>query len=191
MGLLVFYLLQFVFVTLTFFNLTFVLVVTMFATVTTGECTPETVVMGHHFPIFGMLLSLHLQHTITAEVAVRGMTRSQLVIEVLTVDEWGCTCFMFDRIHGAQLTPFFTTTVVGVSGIFRPFPSATFRGRGTTSTQVFLEEFLHARIILSVKCQLDQQVHKVVVPVGPTLPLRGSTCSDLTHEPQVGLCGSI
>ena len=63
-----------VFVTLTFFFVTFALVVTMFATVTTGDGTPEIVLMGHCFPIF-------------------------LVIDRLTVEEWGCTCFRFNLIH--------------------------------------------------------------------------------------------
>ena len=42
-------------------------------------------------------------------------------------------------IHGTQVDPPFTTTLVGVSGIFMPFPFATFRGRGATLTQVSLE----------------------------------------------------
>ena len=111
MGLLAFSLLPFVFVTLTFFYVTFVLVVTMFATVTTGDSTPEMVLMGHCFPIFGVLLSFHLQHTTTAEVAVTGMTRSPLVIDRLTVEEWGCTYFRFNLIRGTQVTPSFTTTL--------------------------------------------------------------------------------
>ena len=123
--------------------MTFILVLTTFATVTTGDGTREMVLMGHSFPIFGVLLSFHLQHTTTAVVAVRGMTRFPLVIESLTVEQRGCTCFRFNLIHGTQVTPSFTTTLVGVSGIFRSFPFATFGGRGTTSTQVFLEKFLH------------------------------------------------
>ena len=99
------------------------------------------------------------------------MTGSSLVIDRLTVEEWGCTCFRFNLIHGTQVTPTFTTTLVGVSGIFRSFPFATFRGRRATSTQVSLEEFLHMGVILPLKGQLDQQVHKVIVRVGPTLPL--------------------
>ena len=90
--------------------------------------------MGHSFPIFGVLLSFHLQHTTTAVVAVRGMTRSPLVIDRFTVAQRG------------QRGP-----LVGVSGIFRPFPFATFGGRGTTSTPVFLEEFLHVGVILPLK----------------------------------------
>ena len=35
--------------------------------------------------------------------------------------------------------------------IFRPFPFATFGGRGTTSTHVFLEKFLHVGVILPLK----------------------------------------
>ena len=122
------------FVTLTFFYVTFVLVVTMFATVTTGDGTPEMVLMGHCFPIFSVLLSFQLQHTTTAVVAVRGMRGSSLVIDRLTVEEGGCTCFRFNLIHGKQVTPPFTTTLVGVSGIIRSLPFATFRGRGATST---------------------------------------------------------
>ena len=76
LGLLAFSLLPLVFVTFSFLYVTLVLVVTTFATVTTGDVTPEVVLMGHSFPIFGVLLSFHLQHTTTAVVAVRGMTRS-------------------------------------------------------------------------------------------------------------------
>ena len=177
--------------------MTFVLVVTTFATVTTRDGTPEMGLMGHCFRIFGVLLSFQLGHTTTAEVAVRGITRSLFVIDSLTVEEWGCTCFRFNLIHGTQVTPPFSTTLFGVSGVFGPFPFSTFGGRPTTTTQVFFEEFLHLGVILPLKGQLDQQVHKVVVRVGPTLPLRGSaaivrrTCRDLTHEPQVGFCGSV
>ena len=133
------------------------------------------VLMGHCFPIFGVLLSFHLQHTTTAMVAVRGMTGSSLVTDRLTVEEWECTCFKFNLTHGTQVTPPFTTTHVGISGIFRPFPFATFRGRGATLTQVLLtvslEEFLHMGVILPLKGQLDEHVHKVIVRVGPTLRL--------------------
>ena len=65
------------------------------------------------------------------------MTRSPLVIHRLTVEERGCTCFRFDLIHGTRVPPSFTTTLLGVSGIFRPFLFAMSRGRGATSTQVF------------------------------------------------------
>ena len=75
---LAFRLLTLEFVTLAFLDVAFVLVMTTFATVTTGDGTPEMVLMGHLFPIFGMLLTFHLQHTATAEIAVRGMTRSPL-----------------------------------------------------------------------------------------------------------------
>ena len=92
------------------------------------------VLISHCFSIFGVPLSFHLQHTTTAEVAVRGMKRSPLVIDRLTVEQWGCTCFRFNLIHGTQVTPSFTTTLVGVSEIFRPFPFATFGGRGFTSS---------------------------------------------------------
>ena len=165
LGRLMFNPLPFVFVTLTFFNVTFVLVVTTFATVTTGDGTPEMVLTGHCFPIFGMLPSFHWQYTTTAEVAVRCMTRSPLVIDRLTVEEWGCTCFRLNLIYGRQVTPSFVTTLVGVSGIFRPFLFATLGGRGTTSTQVFLEDVLHVGVILPLEGQLGQQGHKVVIRV--------------------------
>ena len=136
LGFLAFSLLPFVFVTLTFFYVTFVLVVTKFPTVPAGDGTPEMILMGHCFPIFSVLLSFRLQHRATAMVAVRGMAGSALVIDRLTVKEWGCTCFRLNLIHGTQDTPNFTTTLDVVSGIFRPFPFATFRGRGATSTHV-------------------------------------------------------
>ena len=153
------------------FYVTFVLVVTSFATVPTGEGTIEMILMGLCFLIFSVLLFFQLRHTATAMVAVRGMTGSSLVIDRLTVEEWGCTCFRCNLIHGTQVTPPFTTTLVGVIGIFRPFPFATFRGRGATSTHVSLQEFLNMGVILPLKGQLDEEVHKVVVRVGPTLPL--------------------
>ena len=78
MGFLAFSLLPFVFVTLTFFYVTFVLIVTTFATVPTGDGTPEMILMSSCFPIISVLLSFQLQHTTTAVVAVRGMTRSSL-----------------------------------------------------------------------------------------------------------------
>ena len=74
------------FVTLSFRYVTFVLVVTTFAAVTTGDGTPEMVLMGRSFPIFSVLLSFHLQHTNTAVVTVRGMTRSPVVIDRFTED---------------------------------------------------------------------------------------------------------
>ena len=168
MGLLVFSLMLFVFVTLTFFYVTFVLVMTTFATVTTSDGTPEMVLMGHFFPILSVVLSFQLQHTTTAVVAVRGMTGSSLVIDRLAVEECGCTCFRFNLIHGMQVIPPFTTTLVGVSGIFRSLPFATFRDRGAASNEVSLEEL---GVILPLIGQLDQQVHKVIVRVGPTLSL--------------------
>ena len=94
--------------------------------------------MGHGFPILGMLLSLHLQHTATALIAVRGMTRPPLVIDRFAVEQRGCTCIRFNLIHGTYVTPSFTTSLVGVGGIVRPFPFATFGGRVTPSTQVLL-----------------------------------------------------
>ena len=97
MGFLAFSLLSFVFV--------FVLVVTTFATVPTGEGTPEMILMGYFFPIYSVLLSLQLQHTTTLMVAFRGMTASSLVIDRLTVEEWGSTFFRFYLIHGTQVAP--------------------------------------------------------------------------------------
>ena len=75
LGLLAFGLLTLEFITLAFLYVIFVLVVTTFATIPTGDGTPEMILMGHRFPILGMLLSFHLQHTATAVIAVRGMTR--------------------------------------------------------------------------------------------------------------------
>ena len=92
LGLLVFSRLPLVFVTFSFLYVTFVLVVTILATVTTGDGTPEMVLMGHRSAILGMLLSFHLQHTTTAPVTVRGMTRSPLVIDRPSVEQRGCTC---------------------------------------------------------------------------------------------------
>ena len=149
--------------------MTFVLVVTTFATVPTGDGTREVILMGHCFPTFCVQLFFPLQHTSTAMVAVRGMTGSSLVIDRLTVEEWGCTCFRLNLTHGKLVTPPFTTTLVGVSGIFRPFPLATFRGRGATSTQVSVEEPPHIGVILPLKSQLNEEVRKVIVRVGPTL----------------------
>ena len=83
--------------------------------------------------------------------AVRGMTRSPFVVDRLTVEQSGCTCFRFNLIHGTQVTLSFTTTLVGVGGIFGSFSLATLGGRGTTSTQVFLEKFLHVGVILPLK----------------------------------------
>ena len=76
--LLAFSLLSLEFITLAFLCVTFVLAVTTFAIIATGDGTPEMILMGHSFPIFGVLLSFHLQHTTTAVVAVRGMTRFPL-----------------------------------------------------------------------------------------------------------------
>ena len=78
LGLLAFSLLPLEFITLAFLYVTFVFVVTMFATIDTGDGTPEMILMGHRFPILCMLLLLHLQHTATALIAVRGMTRPPL-----------------------------------------------------------------------------------------------------------------
>ena len=116
LGLLAFSLLPPVFVTFSSLYVTLVLMVTMFATVTTGDGAPEVVLMGHSYPIFGVLLSSHLQHTTTAVVAVTGMTRSSPAIDRFTVEQRGCTCFRFYLIHGTQVTPSFTTILVGVFG---------------------------------------------------------------------------
>ena len=86
--------------TLAFLYVTFVLVVTTFATIATGDGTPELILMGDSFPILGVLLSFHLQHTSTAVVAVRGMTRSPLVMDRFTVEQRGCTCIRFNLIRG-------------------------------------------------------------------------------------------
>ena len=88
------------FITLAFLYVTFVLVVKTFVTIATGDGTPEMILMGHSFSIFGLLLSFHLQHTATAVVAVRGMTRPPLVIDRFTVEQRGCTCIRFYLIHG-------------------------------------------------------------------------------------------
>ena len=60
LGFLAFSLLLFVFVTLTFFYVTFILAVTTFATVPTCDGTPEMILMGHCLPIFSVLLSYQL-----------------------------------------------------------------------------------------------------------------------------------
>ena len=80
-----------------------------------------------------------------------GMTRPPLVIDRFTVEQRGCTCIRFNLIHGKLVSPSSTTSLVGVSGNFRPFPFATFGGRGTTSTQVLLQKFLHVGVILPLK----------------------------------------
>ena len=136
---------------------------TTFATIPTGDGTSEMILMGHCIPIFSVLLSFQLQHTTTAMVAVRGMTGPSLVIDRFTVEEWRCTGFRFHLTHGTQATTPFTPTLVGVSGIFRPFSLATFRGRGGNSAQVSLEESFHMGVILPLKGQFDEQVHKIIV----------------------------
>ena len=99
MGLLAFGLLTLEFITLAFLYVTFVFVVTTFASIATGDGTPEVILMGHRFPILGMLLSFHLQHTATAVFAVRGMTGPSLVIDRFAVEQRGCTCIRFNLIH--------------------------------------------------------------------------------------------
>ena len=88
------------FITLAFLYVTFILLVTTFARIATGDGTPEMILMGQSFPVLGVLLSFHLQHTTTAVVAVRGMTRPPLVIDRFTVEQRGCTCIGFYLIHG-------------------------------------------------------------------------------------------
>ena len=99
LGLLQFALLTLEFITLAFLYVTFVFVVTTFATIPTGDGTPEMILMGHRFPILGMLLSFHLQHTATAVIAVRGMTRPLLVIDRFAVEQRGCTCIRVNLIY--------------------------------------------------------------------------------------------
>ena len=171
LGFLAFSLLPLVFVTLMLFDVTFILVVTTLATVPTGDGTPEMFLMSHCFPIFSVLLSFQLQHTTTMTVAVRGMTGSSLIIDSPTAEEWGCTGFRFNLTHGTQVTPPFTTTLVGVSGIFRAFFFDTLRDRAGTPTKVSHEEFFHVGVILLLKGQFDEQVPKIIVRMGPTLPL--------------------
>ena len=93
-------LLAFEFVTLALLDVLFVFVVTKFAKETTGDGTPEVILMVHCFSIFSVLLSFQLQHATTATMAVRSMTRPPLVIDRFTVEEWGYTCFRFHLIHG-------------------------------------------------------------------------------------------
>ena len=88
------------FITLAFLYVTFVFVVATFAMMATGDGTPEMILMGHRFPILGMLLSFHLQHTATAVIAVGGMTRPPLVIDRFAVEQRGCTCISSSLIHG-------------------------------------------------------------------------------------------
>ena len=146
----------------------------MFATVPTGDGTPEMIVMGQCLSIITVLLSFQLQHTTTAIVAVRGMIVSSLVIDRFTVEEWGCTGLRFNLTHRTQVTPDFTTTLVGVSELFRPYVFGTFRGSSGTSTQVSIEEFFHFGVILPLKGQFDEQAHKVIVRMGLTLKWSGN-----------------
>ena len=122
----------------------FVLVVMMFATEPAGDGTPEVILMVHGFSIFSVLLSLQFQHAPTAIIAVRGMTRPPFVIDRITVEEWGYTCYGFHLIHGTYVIPSFTSTLVGVSGGFRPSRLTTIRGGIGTFTQVPLEELSRA-----------------------------------------------
>ena len=78
LGFLAFSLLAFEFITLALFYVAFVLVVTTFATKPTGDGTPEVIMMVHCFSIFSVRMSFQLQHTPTAMIVVRGMTRPPL-----------------------------------------------------------------------------------------------------------------
>ena len=89
LGLLAFCILSLEFITLAFLYVTFVFVVTTFAAIATGDGTPDMILMGPRFPILGMLLSFHLQHTATAVIAVRGMTSPPLVIDRFAVEQRG------------------------------------------------------------------------------------------------------
>ena len=62
--------------------------------------------------------------------------------------------------------PPLATTLVGVNGIFRPFSLATFRGRVGTFTEVSLEDSFHMEVILPLKGQFNEQVHKINVRMG-------------------------
>ena len=93
-------LLAFVFVTVIFFDVIFVLVVTTFTTIPTGAGRREMILMGHCFPIFSVLMSFQLQHTTTVMIAVMGMTGPSLVIDRFRVEEWGYTCFRLHLIYG-------------------------------------------------------------------------------------------
>ena len=86
-------------------DMAFVLVVTTFSTIPTGDGTPEMILMGHCFPISSVLLFFQLQHTTTAMVAVRGMTGPSLVIDRFTVEEWRCTGLRFNPTPSTQVTP--------------------------------------------------------------------------------------
>ena len=70
-----------------------------------------------------------------------------------------------------SLPPPLTTTLVGVSPIPRPFFLATFRSRAGTCNQVSLEECFHMGVFLPLKGQFDEQVHKIIVRMGSTLPV--------------------
>ena len=70
-----------------------------------------------------------------------------------------------------RIPPPLATSLVGVSGSFMPCSLATFRGRAGTSTKVSLEEFFDIGVILPSKGQLDEQVHKIIVRMGPSFPL--------------------
>ena len=88
---LAFSLLAFEFITLTLFDMAFVLIMTTFATEAAGDSAPEVILMVHCFSIFSMLLPLQLQQASTAMVAIRGMTRSPSIIDRSAVEEWGQT----------------------------------------------------------------------------------------------------
>ena len=67
--------------------------------------------------------------------------------------------------------PPFSTTLVGVIGIFPPFFLATFKGRVGIFTQVSVQEFFHMGVILPLEGLFDGEVRKIIVRMGPSLPL--------------------
>ena len=67
----------------------------------------------------------------------------------------------------------FTSTLVGVSGGFGPSRLTTIRGGAGTFTPVPLHEFFHMGVVLPLKGQLNEQVHRVIVRMRTSLPLGG------------------
>ena len=100
LGFLALSLLALEFVTLALFYVAFVLVATTFATKTSGDGTPEVILMVHCFSIFTVLLSFQLQHATIAMIAGRGMTRPPIVIDRFIVEDRGYICFRAHLIHG-------------------------------------------------------------------------------------------
>ena len=144
-------LLAFGFVTLARFYVAFVLVVTTLATEPTVDGTPEVILMVHCFSNFSVLLSLRLQHATTAMTTVRGMTVPPLVIDRFTVEECRYTSFWAHLIHGTSVTPPFTSTLVGLSGVFGPPRLIRIRSRAPTFTQVPPEESFQRGVVVPLK----------------------------------------